>query len=230
MQRNCGARHGYERFLAGAAAGVTATVTCFPLDVVRTRMMSPAHSTGLLQTVGNMLRYEGVGAFYTGCLPAVVSMAIGGAVFYGTYDWLKSLHLLRLGHDPCAHPHFPTLRRFRLAPDGDTFSLTLRLVLQHGVRYNTVLEQKRYLCRADAHDVGQHKMKLDAATTLMFGAAAGLSAEICTYPLEVIRRKMQLERTLAMRHIATAPTGTRAAARRLVRTSCTAPCYLEPDF
>ena len=43
---------------------------------------------------------QGPGSLYTGCLPAIVSMAIGGAVFYGTYDWLKSACLLRRGANP----------------------------------------------------------------------------------------------------------------------------------
>lgn len=42
-------------------------------------------------------------------------------------------------------------------------------------------------------------MKLDLRTTLLFGALAGMCAEVVTYPLEVIRRKMQLERVLASR-------------------------------
>ena len=105
VRRGGGAHSGMDRFIAGAGAGVTATVTCFPLDVLRTRMMSPQHSKNVARTVWDMLAHEGPGSFYTGCLPAMVSMAIGGAVFYGTYDWLKTVRLVRLGQDPCAHPH-----------------------------------------------------------------------------------------------------------------------------
>ena len=43
---------------AGALAGVTATLTCFPLDVLRTRMMSPDHATGVLETLYGMVAYE----------------------------------------------------------------------------------------------------------------------------------------------------------------------------
>jgi Mitochondrial carrier protein len=61
-------------------------------------------------------------------------------------------------------------------------------------------------------------MKLTVAATLLFGALAGVSAEVFTYPLEVIRRKMQLERTLASRHASSLPPEARAAVRRAVRT------------
>ena len=94
---------GAERFVAGAGAGLTATVTCFPLDVIRTRMMSPDHPHNVFVTISRMLRHEGVGSFYTGCVPAMVSMAIGGAIFYGTYDLLKSHALRSHGIDPCAY-------------------------------------------------------------------------------------------------------------------------------
>lgn len=79
-----GSGGGYERFLAGAGAGMFATVTCMPLDIVRTRMMAPRHTKSLPRTVLDMISQEGMGSFYTGCLPALVSMAVGGATFYGT--------------------------------------------------------------------------------------------------------------------------------------------------
>jgi hypothetical protein len=41
-------------------------------------------------------------------------------------------------------------------------------------------------------------MRLSTGMTLLFGAMAGVCSEVVTYPLEVIRRKMQLERTLAI--------------------------------
>lgn len=85
IRRWCGGSScGYERFLAGAGAGMFATVTCMPLDIVRTRMMSPRHQKSLPRTVLDMVAQEGLGAFYTGCLPALASMAVGGATFYGT--------------------------------------------------------------------------------------------------------------------------------------------------
>ena len=76
-------------------AGVTATVTCFPLDVMRTRVMGPGGHVygGVISTFSNLLQKEGVSSMYVGLLPAVISMAPAGAVFYGVYDLLK----VRLG-------------------------------------------------------------------------------------------------------------------------------------
>ena len=62
-------------------------------------------------------------------------------------------------------------------------------------------------------------MRLGTAATLVYGALAGLCAETVTYPLEVIRRKMQLERVIAAREIAANP-----AASAIVHAVCSTLC------
>jgi hypothetical protein len=58
------------RFAAGGAAGVTAVLCCFPLDLLRTRLLVPGGSKygGALQTLRGIVRQEGVGALYTGAV------------------------------------------------------------------------------------------------------------------------------------------------------------------
>ncbi|KAG6547186.1 hypothetical protein Mapa_011438 [Marchantia paleacea] len=84
-----------ERLLAGAAAGVTATILCFPLDTIRTTMVAPGGEVlgGMIGCFQHMIRTEGLLSLYKGLLPAVVSMAPSGAVFYGVYDMLKMSYL-----------------------------------------------------------------------------------------------------------------------------------------
>ncbi|KAF3954432.1 hypothetical protein CMV_020221 [Castanea mollissima] len=54
----------FERFVAGAASGITATLLCIPMDTIRTKMVAPGGE------------------------------ALGGViVFYGVYDILKSAYL-----------------------------------------------------------------------------------------------------------------------------------------
>lgn len=80
--------------------GVTATVTCFPLDVLRTRVMGPTGHAygGVIDTFRQLVQKEGLGSLYVGLLPAVISMAPAGAVFYGVYDLLKVCCVACLGH------------------------------------------------------------------------------------------------------------------------------------
>ncbi|KAK9833953.1 hypothetical protein WJX74_010796 [Apatococcus lobatus] len=134
-----------ERFLGGAMAGVTATLTCFPLDVLRTRIMAPGGGlppgTGPAMGLARIVQMEGFGALYVGVLPAICSMAPSGAVFYGVYDLLKTAHLSRLPEEDC---------------EG-------------------------------------RPQKLTAQRTLLYGAISGAAAELACYPLEVVRRHMQMQ-------------------------------------
>ncbi|MCE2055691.1 hypothetical protein HAX54_043194 [Datura stramonium] len=84
-----------ERFVAGAAAGITATVLCIPMDTIRTVMVAPGGEAlgGLIGTFSHMMRTEGFFSLYKGLVPSIISMAPSGAVFYGVYDILKSAYL-----------------------------------------------------------------------------------------------------------------------------------------
>ncbi|KAK8716510.1 hypothetical protein V6N13_043817 [Hibiscus sabdariffa] len=84
-----------ERFLAGAAAGVTATLLCLPMDTIRTVMIAPGGEAlgGLIGAFQHMIQTEGFFSLYKGLVPSIISMAPSGAVFYGIYDILKSGYL-----------------------------------------------------------------------------------------------------------------------------------------
>ena len=49
--------------------------------------------TSVTSTVRTMLKEETLASFYVGCLPAVVSTATSGAIFYGVYDILKTQYV-----------------------------------------------------------------------------------------------------------------------------------------
>lgn len=85
----------FERFLAGAAAGITATVLCIPMDTIRTVMIAPGGEAlgGVIGAFRHMIQTEGFFSLYKGLVPSIVSMAPSGAVFYGVYDILKAAYL-----------------------------------------------------------------------------------------------------------------------------------------
>lgn len=84
-----------ERFLAGAAAGITATILCLPLDTIRTKLVAPGGEAlgGVIGAFRHVIQSEGIFSLYRGLVPSILSMAPSGAVFYGVYDILKSAYL-----------------------------------------------------------------------------------------------------------------------------------------
>lgn len=84
-----------ERFVAGAAAGITATVLCLPLDTIRTKIVAPGGEAlgGVIGAFRHMIQTEGFFSLYKGLVPSIASMAPSAAVFYGVYDMLKSAYL-----------------------------------------------------------------------------------------------------------------------------------------
>ncbi|CAL9052650.1 unnamed protein product [Musa banksii] len=85
----------FERFLAGAAAGITATMLCIPMDTIRTKMIAPGGEAlgGVIGIFRHMVETEGFFSLYKGLVPSLISMAPSAAVFYSVYDILKSAYL-----------------------------------------------------------------------------------------------------------------------------------------
>lgn len=85
----------FERLVAGAAAGITATVLCLPLDTIRTKLVAPGGEAlgGVIGAFRHVIQTEGFFSLYKGLLPSIMSIAPSAAVFYGVYDILKSAYL-----------------------------------------------------------------------------------------------------------------------------------------
>ncbi|CAL9054023.1 unnamed protein product [Musa banksii] len=85
----------FERFVAGAAAGITATILCIPMDTIRTKIVAPGGEAfgGVIGVFRHMVQTEGFFSLYKGLVPSLISMAPSGAVFYGVYDIMKAAYL-----------------------------------------------------------------------------------------------------------------------------------------
>uniref|UniRef100_A0A0G4GQC7 Mitochondrial carrier protein n=1 Tax=Chromera velia CCMP2878 TaxID=1169474 RepID=A0A0G4GQC7_9ALVE len=84
---------GWETAVCGLTAGaLTGLVTC-PLDVVKTRMMTAAAGTAAANSFLSCLQYvvktEGAMALFAGAKQRALSIALGGAVFFGAYEVAK---------------------------------------------------------------------------------------------------------------------------------------------
>eukprot|EP01047_Picozoa_sp_COSAG01_P026019 COSAG01_NODE_1662_length_9555_cov_32.392718_3_plen_287_part_00 len=89
--------------LCGSVAGGVSGLVTTPLDVTKTRLMLGADASGVsyeqdrvLRTMHRIYADEGVGAFCSGVGPRVCWIAMGGAVFLGSYEAAKA-NLMQIG-------------------------------------------------------------------------------------------------------------------------------------
>lgn len=87
---------GAESAVFGCLSGGIAAALTTPLDVLKTRMMLAKEKLGLGLLTREIVRTEGLGAFFGGLGPRVAWISVGGAVFLGSYQWAWNL-LGRLG-------------------------------------------------------------------------------------------------------------------------------------
>ncbi|KAJ1958143.1 S-adenosylmethionine transporter [Dipsacomyces acuminosporus] len=90
----------WEAALCGSVAGGTAAALTTPLDVVKTRVMLStkgmgAHLeySGILPTLRRIAHEEGVRALFSGIVPRTVWISVGGFIFLGSYEKVKSILL-----------------------------------------------------------------------------------------------------------------------------------------
>jgi hypothetical protein len=81
------------RFVAGAIAGSTACIACYPLDLVRTRLTTEfegkEHYRGMVDAFRKIHRAEGWRGFYSGLGPTLGVAVPNFAISYTVYGTLK---------------------------------------------------------------------------------------------------------------------------------------------
>nr|ADE76690.1 unknown [Picea sitchensis] len=169
----------YDRLAAGAVSGITATMLSLPMDTIRTRLIAPGGEAlgGVVGCFQHMVRTEGFFSLYKGLMPTLLSMAPASAVFYGVYDILKAAYL--------SSPK-----------------------VQEQLRQRIRLERERQeTLKADINTEensdSRNQTEIGPIRTLLYGAIAGACAETVTYPLEVVRRHLQLQETTGLGLLAT---------------------------
>ena len=79
-------------FLAGAGAGMTATATTYPLDIMRTHFALRGN-VKTLSTMSSFVTYtmknQGFSGFYSGCTPALVGITPYMGLNFAIYETLK---------------------------------------------------------------------------------------------------------------------------------------------
>eukprot|EP00038_Savillea_parva_P007097 m.167806 g.167806 ORF g.167806 m.167806 type:complete len:325 (+) comp12880_c0_seq1:2257-3231(+) len=127
-----------QNFVLGGVSGIVATLTCHPLDTVRTRVVGDTSRIGMVQMVKRILFHEGPGptAFYRGVTPSVLLIFPYSGLQFGYYH-----------------------------------------------AFRAVIER--------AHWLGP----LQPVCSLLSGAAAGLVAKWNVLPLDMIKKRLQMQGT-----------------------------------
>ena len=164
--------------LAGSAAGATAVLFTYPLDLIRTRLAwrgseiaAPATTRATAQAraaslptpsmagaLSSLARREGVLGLYKGVGPTLLGVFPYAGLKFFVYQYLKKVYLT----SPAA------------ATSGGAHARNKR---------SRSLRDSPYSPSAD----------VPTSVKLVFGASAGLIGQTITYPLDVVRRRMQVQ-------------------------------------
>jgi solute carrier family 25 S-adenosylmethionine transporter 26 len=75
------------------AGGISAFLTC-PIDVAKTRIMTSGEKTfdfkKFIPTIKEIYKHEGAGKLFSGVHIRVFYISVGGMIFFGTNEFLKS--------------------------------------------------------------------------------------------------------------------------------------------
>ncbi|KAI8324187.1 S-adenosylmethionine mitochondrial carrier protein [Martensiomyces pterosporus] len=87
----------WEAAVCGSFAGGTAAAVTTPLDVVKTRVMlstkgmgAHVEYSGIASTLTRIAREEGARALFSGIVPRTIWISVGGFIFLGSYEKVKS--------------------------------------------------------------------------------------------------------------------------------------------
>ena len=89
----------FMKMIAGGVSGCVSTICCFPLDVVRTRLMSLGSDyRGIISSLGRIVKEEGYHGLYKGIFPTVLQRVPDLCVHFAMYETVK-FSLLRRFQD-----------------------------------------------------------------------------------------------------------------------------------
>ncbi|KAF8542553.1 mitochondrial carrier domain-containing protein [Trichophaea hybrida] len=79
-----------ESAVFGSVSGGIAAAATTPVDVLKTRLMLAKKRQSAMSTLKNIVIKEGTAALFKGITPRIVWISIGGAIFFGVWDFAKA--------------------------------------------------------------------------------------------------------------------------------------------
>ncbi|CAI5476296.1 unnamed protein product [Closterium sp. Yama58-4] len=178
-------------FVGGSVAGMAATVGSYPFDLLRTVLASqgePKVYAGMRAACMGIVRERGVRGLFAGLPPTMVEIIPYAGLQFGLYDafkrqlahynWSRS----NARHDrpvSLAHSHLPST-----APSTTTLSQSPSPATAPPAVASAVERPAR-----PALSAGQ----LSAWQQFMCGLAAGTLAKVACHPLDVVKKRFQVE-------------------------------------
>ena len=188
------------RLAAAAGAGVAAAAVSHPLDTLRLRLALPTAATGaaasgaaasaalssssLVATAATVVRTEGFLSLYRGLSAAVLGAAPFSAISLMTFDRLQSLAALRRQRE-WNETLPPLLPRREEKEEGAVAGATATMTMQF-------LPAATSTTACSSSSPSLPPPQAPAWEAALAGAFAGAVASTATYPIDTLRRRLQL--------------------------------------
>ncbi|MBA0757167.1 hypothetical protein Gotri_020278 [Gossypium trilobum] len=158
------------KLLVGGVAGAVAQSTIYPMDLVKTRLQTCASEGGKAPHLGKLTRdiwvQEGPRAFYKGLVPSIFGIIPYASIDLTVYETLRDFS------------------RTHILQDSGTFLFTSNILVLHIFIF---IFQFRLIFRGFVEP--------GPLVNICCGAISGALGATCIYPLQVIRTRMQAQRT-----------------------------------
>ncbi|KAF9547746.1 mitochondrial thiamine pyrophosphate transporter [Mortierella hygrophila] len=182
-----------QSFVAGANAGTIATACTYPFDLLRTRFAIQRDVrvyTGIIQACGHIYRADGLQGFYRGMTPALIQVIPYMGVMFGSYDSLK---------------HLASWLKKRADVESSYSKRTITASPGSGAASS---EKER-----PVKTVGQFLLGLE---DLLCGALSGVISKTGVYPLDMVRKRLQIQGSEQQKSMATLVSGTTSGSKAVV--------------
>lgn len=167
----------FRRLISGSMAGISSVFSTYPLELIRVRLAfeTKTDSRSSLRRICRTIYHE----------PAMTSTAEGSSQAGGLRNFYRGFGPTMLGMLPYAGMSFLT---------HDTVGDWLRQPAfeEYSTIPNSALPPSSSSSDSTHTNHRLHRPQLTASAELFSGAVAGLVSQTSSYPLEVIRRRMQV--------------------------------------
>ncbi|KAH9246929.1 hypothetical protein BASA81_015507 [Batrachochytrium salamandrivorans] len=207
-----------RKFLAGSIAGCASVFCSYPLDILRVRMAFDVRlnrpPSGLFETAraiyfepsiffpGSKKVYTpftNIFNFYRGFIPTIYGMIPYAGVSFLTYETLKTYTLSHF--EPYTLSNWEIISQQRQGAHDAQLKQRDPACEEWGKDTRSTIRKEDYTNEVYSnaeYQKGTIKPTLNAMTNLTIGGMSGILAQTFSYPLEVIRRHMQVSARSAL--------------------------------